>query len=317
MKNERLSSLPVQAAADPASPVGDGSLARGDRRGRGGGLGRGRLGGRRRAGFGGRARLDGRAAADGAATEGEWRRVRREPPPARYSPRRGRPRAPGGAATGGTDDGPDGMRRRRARSRSRHGREGSTRAGSPSSERTSTRMDVAGSSDRDGVGREGARERHGMTDGPGMGDDHGGPATRAKRGPCRRDPRAQIGGRLAARPVDVRDTARQCLGELRFQRRQLVERAPFGDPEIGLPPALVDLDVRDPGGRREDLRGGARAARRARRRSGRRVAGSGRAPRPANPLPRDRRRPGAGRCARSTGGPSSSSTRGGRTRPRS
>ena len=75
---------------------------------------------------------------------------------------------------------------------------------------------------------------------------------------------AQVGGRLAARPVDVRDTARQCLGELRFQRGELVERAPLGDPEVGLAPALVDLHVRDPGGRREDLRGRARAARRAR-----------------------------------------------------
>ena len=254
--------MPLQAAAEPASPDGDGSslaetvgVGVAASAGVGSALGDGLASG---------VRLDATVGStDGAATEGEGvgfvanlllpdaahdeegREDREEQP--REGPTTGR--------TG---------RRRRARSRSRHGREGSTRADSPSSARSSTRMDVAGSSTRYGVGRERPREGHGVTDGPGMGDDQGGPATLAQRGPRRRDPHAQVGGRLAARPVDVRDTAGQCLGELRFERRQLVERAPFGDPEIGLAPALVDLHVVIPAGRREDLRGGTRAARRAR-----------------------------------------------------
>ena len=128
-------------------------LARGDRGRRGRDLGRGRLGARRRAGFGGEARLDG-GLGGRSGDRGRGRRFVANlllPDTAhdeeRREDREKQPRK--GPTTGRTG------RFRRARSRSRHGREGSTRAGSPSSERTSTRTDVAGSSTPTAsVGRE-------------------------------------------------------------------------------------------------------------------------------------------------------------------
>ena len=113
-----------------------------------------------------------------------------------------------------------------------------------------------------GPGRDGPRERHGEADGPGMRDDDGGPAPIAKVGPRRRDPRSEVGGSSPpgqSIAVTPRARAAASFGFSAVTRRTCAPRR----SRIGLLPALVDFHARDPGRRRDDLRGGAGAAGRA------------------------------------------------------
>ena len=315
MKNERLSSLPLQAAADPASPDGDGSSLAETRGRRGGDLGWRRLGARRRAGFGGEARLDGglggRSGDRGrgrrfvanlllpdAARDEEGREDREEQP--REGPTTGRTGRAGALDRGRVTDGrvarepapppPSGPRR-----------EWTSLAPAPRRRRSGG---TARAPRRDGWPRHGRRPRRAghAREAPSMPPRSATPRSAAVSPP---------GQSMSVTPLA---SASASCGSSAASSSNV---RPFGDPEVGLAPALVDLHVRDPGGRREDLRGGARAARRARddqdvawQRRGERRGERTRCRETA-------RRQGAGRCARSTGVPSSSSTRGGRTRPRS
>ena len=79
-----------------------------------------------------------------------------------------------------------------------------------------------------------------------------------------RDPARQLGRAFAVGPVDVGLAVREPPGEVGLDARELIEREPLGDPEVGLAPAVVDRDVVDPGGVGDGGRRRLRSARRAR-----------------------------------------------------
>jgi hypothetical protein len=107
-------------------------------------------------------------------------------------------------------------------------------------------------------------DRSCMRERAGMADDDGRPPAVEQGVPRIADALGQRPIGLAFRPVDLEGAAGQGCHELRGDGRELVERVPIGDPHIGLPPALVNLDRSEPCRRRDRLGGRQGAKRRTR-----------------------------------------------------